>query len=76
MSFRVNFSAITGAVAAVESERPTGQGPPAQVASDIQRYHQEAGVEAFQINFNGCQRLDQLIDSMHCLIQEVKPLVT
>lgn len=39
MSFRVNFSAITGATAA-GSERPVGQGTPAQVAADIQRYRQ------------------------------------
>lgn len=75
MSFRANFSAITGSTVAAVSERPTGQGTPAQVAADIQRYQQEAGVEAFQINFNGCHSLDQLLDSMDCFMQEVKPRV-
>lgn len=75
MSFRVNFSAITGNTVAAGAERPTGQGTPAQVAEDIERYRQEAGVEAFQINFNGCHSLDQLYASMDCFTQEVKPLV-
>jgi probable F420-dependent oxidoreductase len=75
MSFRVNFSAITGNTVAAGSERATGQGTPAQVAEDIQRYRQEAGVDAFQINFNGCHSLDQLLASMDCFMQEVKPLV-
>lgn len=74
MSFRVNFNEITGAMSA-GSERPLGQGTPAQVAADIQRYRQEAGVEAFQINFNGCHSLDQLRASMDLLMQEVKPAV-
>ena len=46
-----------------------------QVAADMQRYRQEAGVDAFQINFNGCHSLDQLMESMDCLMQDVKPLV-
>jgi probable F420-dependent oxidoreductase len=75
MSFRVNFTAITGNTTPAGSARPTGQGTPAQVAEDMQRYQQEAGVEAFQINFNGCHSLDQLLASMDCFMQEVKPLV-
>ena len=75
MSFRVNFNAITGNAAPAGAERPTGQGTPAQVAQDIQRYQQEAGVEAFQINFNGCHSLEQLFTSMDCFMQDVKPLV-
>ena len=75
MSFRVNFSAITGATTLSGADRPTGQGTPRQVAEDLQRYRQEAGVEAFQINFNGCHNLDQLLASMDCFMQEVKPLV-
>jgi probable F420-dependent oxidoreductase len=75
MSFRVNFSAITGNPVAAGSERATGQGTPQQVAEDIQRYRQEAGVNAFQINFNGCHSLEQLLESMDCFMQEVKPLV-
>ena len=74
MSFRVNFSSITGSSAAV-SDRPTGQGSPEQVASDMNRYRQEAGLEEFQINFNGCGSLQQLLDSMDLLVQEVIPKV-
>lgn len=75
MSFRVNFSAITGSSVAAGQARPTGQGTPSQVAEDIQRYRQEAGVEAFQLNFNGCHSLDQLVESMDCFMQEAKPLL-
>lgn len=75
MSFRVNFSAITGNTTPAGAARPTGQGTPAQVAEDIGRYRQEACVEAFQINFNGCHSLDQLFASMDCFMQEVQPLV-
>ena len=75
MSFRVNFSHITGNTVPPGTARPTGQGTAAQVATDIQRYRQEAGVDAFQINFNGCHSLDQLLDSMDCFMQDVKPLV-
>jgi probable F420-dependent oxidoreductase len=75
MSFRVDFSAITGNATPSGAGRPTGQGTPRQVAEDIQRYRHEAGVDAFQINFNGCHSLDQLLTSMDCFMQEVKPLV-
>ena len=75
MSFRVNFSAITGNTTPSGAERPTGQGTPQHVAEDIQRHRHEAGLEAFQINFNGCHSLEQLLASMDCFMQEVKPLV-
>jgi hypothetical protein len=35
----------------------------------------EAGLEALQINFNGCKNLGQLLDSMTLFMREVKPLV-
>ena len=73
MSFRVNFSEITGDKPA--PERPTGHGTPDQVAGDLQRYRQEAGVEAFQINFNGCHSLDQLLASMDLFMGKVHPKV-
>lgn len=73
MSFRVNFSQVTGDSPA--PERATGHGTPAQVAEDLQRYRQEAGVEAFQINFNGCHSLGQLMASMDLFMEEVKPKV-
>lgn len=74
MSFRVNFSAITGS-RTPEGQRPTGQGTPAQVAEDMCRFRREAGLEAFQINFNGCHSLAQLLDSMTLFVEEVQPLV-
>ncbi len=74
MSFRVNFSHITGSSSG-SGERPTGQGTAEQVASDITRYRQEAGLEAFQINFNGCGSLQQLLDSMDVLVEDVMPRV-
>ena len=74
MSFRVNFSSITGSSSG-SGDRPTGQGSPEQVASDMKRYRHEAGLEEFQINFNGCGSLHQLLDSMDLLVQEVIPKV-
>ncbi len=74
MSFRVNFSHITGSSSSA-GERPTGQGTPEQVASDLKRYRQEAGLEEFQMNFNGCGSLQQLLDSMDVLVQDVIPKV-
>ena len=52
-----------------------GQGTPEQIASDMQRYREEAGLEAFQINFNGCHGPQQLLASMDLFMEEVKPLV-
>ena len=77
MSFRVNFSEITGSAggSSMVAERPIGQGTPAQVAEDMRRFRHEAGLEAFQMNFNGCHNLQQLLDSMVLFMQEVKPLV-
>ena len=78
MSFRVNFSHITGSTAhdaTAAGERPIGQGTPAQVAEDMRRFRHDAGLEAFQINFNGCKSLQQLLASMALFMQEVKPLV-
>ena len=74
MSFRVNFSHITGSSSGA-GERPTGQGTAEQVASDITRYRQEAGLEQFQMNFNGCGSLQQLLDSMDVLVEDVLPRV-
>lgn len=73
MSFRVNFPDITGAPSM--AERPIGQGTPGQVAEDMRRFRHEAGLEAFQINFNGCKNLEQLLASMTRFMQEVKPAV-
>jgi probable F420-dependent oxidoreductase len=73
MSFRVEFSPITGNVTPASKERPAGHGTPAEVAGDLARYREEAGLEAFQINFHGNRNLDQLLQSMECSMSEVKP---
>lgn len=75
MSFRVEFSPITGNAARSGAERPIGHGTPAEVAADLLRYREAAGVNAFQINFHGIRDLGQLLDSMDCFMREVKPLV-
>jgi probable F420-dependent oxidoreductase len=74
MSFRVNFSAITGAQTPPYG-RPAGQGTPGEVAEDIRLFQEKAGVQAFQINFNGCENLGQMLKSMELFMTEVKPLV-
>ena len=73
MSFRVNFSEVTGDSPA--ADRPTGHGTPAQVVGDLQRYRRGAGVEDFHINFNGCHSLQQLKASMNLFMEAVKPKV-
>jgi hypothetical protein len=75
MSFRVEFNAITGNSLPAGAERPIGQGTSAEVAADLLRYREAAGVNAFQINFHGNQNLGQLLESMECVMREVKPLV-
>jgi hypothetical protein len=73
MSFRVEFSAITGNVPPAGARRPTGHGTSAEVAADLLRYREGAGLESFQINFHGNRDLDQLLQSMECFMHEVKP---
>src|SRR5580704_7270633 len=75
MSFRVEFSTITGNAPPAGKERPAGHGTPAEVAADLLRYREAAGLNAFQINFHGNHNLDQLLQSMECFMQEVKPRV-
>jgi probable F420-dependent oxidoreductase len=76
MSFRVEFSHITGKAPSSGGERPIGHGTPAEVAGDLMRYREAAGLNGFQINFHGNHNLDQLLQSMECFMREVKPLVT
>jgi probable F420-dependent oxidoreductase len=76
MSFRCDLTPISGNAARAGAERPVGQGTPAEVAADLSRYREMAGVNAFQINFQGLHNLDQLLQSMECFMREVKPLVT
>jgi probable F420-dependent oxidoreductase len=73
MSFRVEFSTITGNAPPADKERPAGHGTPAQVAGDLLKYREAAGLDAFQINFHGNHNLDQLLQSMECFMREVKP---
>jgi probable F420-dependent oxidoreductase len=73
MSFRVEFSTVTGNAPLADKERPTGHGTPTEVAGDLLRYREAAGLDAFQINFHGNHDLDQLLQSMECFMREVKP---
>ena len=75
MSFRVEFSTITGNVPPAGKERPAGHGTPAEVVGDLLKYREAAGLDAFQINFHGNRNLDQLLQSMECFMREVKPKV-
>ena len=73
MSFRVEFSTITGHQPPAD-KRPAGHGTPAEVAADIMRYR-DVGLDAFQINFHGNRHLDDLLASMECFMSEVAPKV-
>jgi probable F420-dependent oxidoreductase len=75
MSFRVELSAITGNAPPAGKERPAGHGTPAEIAADLVRYRDAAGLDAFQINFHGNRNLDQLLQSMECFMREVAPVV-
>jgi probable F420-dependent oxidoreductase len=75
MSFRVEFSTITGKAPPAGAARPIGHGTPAEVAADLALYREAAGLGAFQINFQGLRSLDHLLQSMECFMQEVKPLL-
>jgi probable F420-dependent oxidoreductase len=74
MSFRVEFSTVTGNNPPAD-KRTAGHGTPAEVAADILRYR-EIGLDAFQINFHGNRHPDDLLASMECFMSEVKPQVT
>jgi hypothetical protein len=75
MSFRVEFSAITGNAVQVGAKRPIGRGTAAEVAADLLHYREVAGVNAFQINFHGNRNRGQLLQSMQHFMSEVTPLV-
>jgi len=75
MSFRVEFTTVTGN-APPSDKRPAGHGTPAEVAADLSRYREAAGLDAFQINFHGNHDLDQLLRSMECFMREVAPVVS
>lgn len=75
MSFRVEFATTGGTSAPASAARPPGHGTPAEVAGDLQRYREAAGLEAFQINFHGNRNLAQLLDRMERFMREVVPLL-
>jgi probable F420-dependent oxidoreductase len=75
MSFRVEFSSITGNVPPAGKERSAGHGSPEDVVADLRRLRNEAGLEEFQINFHGNRDLGQLLASMECFMTEVAPAV-
>jgi hypothetical protein len=73
MSFRVEFSTITGNRPSSGGKRPVGHGTPAEVAGDLLIYREKAGLDAFQINFHGNRNL---LQSMECFMQDVAPIVS
>ena len=54
-------------------KRLRGHGTPEEVAEDMAIYRDEADVQNFQVNFNGCPSLGQLVESMHCFVEQVIP---
>jgi alkanesulfonate monooxygenase SsuD/methylene tetrahydromethanopterin reductase-like flavin-dependent oxidoreductase (luciferase family) len=76
MSFRVEFSTVTGNAPSSGGKRAVGHGTPAEVAGDLLSYREKAGLDAFQINFHGNRNLDQLLQSMECFMQDVAPIVS
>ena len=75
MSFRVEFSKITGNASLSGGKRPVGHGTPGEVAGDLLSYRERAGLDAFQINFHGNRNLDQLLQSMECFMKDVAPII-
>jgi hypothetical protein len=73
---RFEFSHITANTPPAGKERPAGEGTPAEVAADLLRYREAAGLEACQINFHGNRHLDRLLQSMDCFMREVAPAVS
>ena len=76
MSFRVNFSEITGKdPMSSDGNRLTGHGAIEDIASDIKQYRDKAGLDQFQLNFNGCGSLEELERSMTIFMEQVRPAV-
>lgn len=77
MSFRVNFSEITGKDPHDnEGNRLTGHGSVEDVASDIAKFRDAAGLDQFQLNFNGSGSLAELEASMTLFMEQVRPAVS
>ena len=76
MSFRVNFAAVTGKnPIGPDGNRLTGHGSVDDVGEDIAAYRDKAGLEQFQLNFNGCASPAQLEQSMTMFAEQVRPMV-
>lgn len=74
MSFRVNFTAVTGVRGVdAQGERLRGHGSGEQIASDMLLFKEVAGLDEFQVNFNGCGSLEHLGRSMGLFMDEVRP---
>jgi len=74
MSFRVNFSSITGVKnIGADGKRFRGHGTAEEVANDMREFRDTAGVDAFQINLNGCPSLGQLYEQMDMFMADVRP---
>jgi hypothetical protein len=67
---------VTGNAPSSGGKRPVGHGTPSEVAGDLLSYREKAGLEAFQIYFHGNRNLDQLLQSMECLMEDVAPIVS
>ena len=52
MSFRVEFSTITGNAPPSGGKRPIGHGTPAEVAGDLLSYREKAGLDGLLANFD------------------------
>jgi len=70
MSFRVEFSTITGNAPPAGKERSTGHGTSAEVAADLLRYRVDR-CRRLPDQFHGNRNVEQLIDSMECFMREV-----
>lgn len=74
MSFRINFTEITGKDPhGADGTRLTGHGSAGDIAGDIALYRDSAQLDQFQLNFNGCASLSQLEDSMTLFTEQVRP---
>ena len=76
MSFRINVSDITGKDPhGPNGDRLAGHGSVDDIAADIRKYRDDADLDQFQLNFNGCGSLEQLEESMTVFMEQVRPMV-
>ena len=76
MKFRVNFSEITGKdPMSSDGNRLTGHGTVEDITSDIKQYQDKAGLDQFQMNFNGWGSLEELEEPMIIFMEQVRPAV-